>query len=189
MVAKIVTFTRAEEEGFSMGFGGSVQPNGPVSSAGDVSLSNPAEAEVLTYNGTTSKWSNRVLPAGVKGDAGDIAPTNGTGSVTTWNGTSTYDLSAWVVPGTYHRTVTNDITIGTLPAPSSSISGTLTLILRHTTSNSTAFSITWPSTVYVDADQDNSFTSTAGYYTVYHLFWTGLKWALSKQGDFNFSDL
>ncbi|MFZ1250015.1 MAG: hypothetical protein WAR37_01005 [Candidatus Microsaccharimonas sp.] len=160
-----------------------------ISSSYDAALSNPAEADILSFDAITGKWVNRPAVTGAKGDAGDIAPTNGTSSVTTWNGSTSYDLSAWTVPSTYHRTVTNNITIATLPVPSSAISGTLTLVLRHTTSNSNTFTVTWPATVYVDADQDNAFVSTAGYYTIYHLFWTGLKWALSKQGDFNFSDL
>ncbi|MFZ1301369.1 MAG: hypothetical protein WAQ27_02190, partial [Candidatus Microsaccharimonas sp.] len=155
---------------------------GLIKAGTNVTVAYDDTAGSLTISSTASG-------SGTKGDPGDMAPTNGTGSVTTWNGSSSYDLSTWTVPGTYHRTATNNISFSALPAPSASVSGTLTLVLRHTTSNSNAYTVTWPASVYLDPEQDNTFTSTAGYYTIYHLFWTGLKWSLSKQGDFNFSNL
>lgn len=48
-----------------MGFGGSGgSGGGAISSATDVALSNPANNEVLQYNGTTGKWSNGTAAGG-----------------------------------------------------------------------------------------------------------------------------
>lgn len=43
-----------------MGFGGSGGGSGSVSGSSDVALSSPVTDQVLTYDGTTSKWKNKV---------------------------------------------------------------------------------------------------------------------------------
>lgn len=48
-----------------MGFGGSSGGSGSVSGSSDVALSAPATDQVLTYDGTTSKWKNKAAASGV----------------------------------------------------------------------------------------------------------------------------
>lgn len=47
-----------------MGFGGSGGGGGALSSATDVALSNPANAESLVFDGATGKWKNSTVAGG-----------------------------------------------------------------------------------------------------------------------------
>lgn len=53
-----------------MGFGGSGGGSGSIATSSDVSLSNPADSQVLTYDSATAKWTNQP-PAG-GGNAGEV---------------------------------------------------------------------------------------------------------------------
>ncbi len=170
-----------------MGFGGTSGGSGSISSAADAALNNPIEANVLSYNATSQKWVNRTISGGAKGDNGDLAVTISPTSTVVWNSAgSPYDISSLAFPSTIHRVISTNITISTFPAPASSVSGTLSFVFKLSSSASSSYTITWPTDVYKDANQDFSLTSSPGEFTIFHAFWTGSKWTLTKQGDYDF---
>lgn len=168
-----------------MGFGGG---GSGIGSAIDVALSNPADSNVLSYRGSDSKWVNKVVPAGAKGDNGDLAVATSAGTAVVWNTAgSPYDISGLAFPNTIHRVISGNFIISALPVPSSTVSGTLSFVFKLSTSASSSYTITWPSGVYIDPAHNTSFTSDPGNFTIYHLFWIGTRWTLTKQGDYNFA--
>ena len=98
-----------------MGFGGSGGGGGgSISAASDVALNNPLNNNVLSYNSTTSKWTNSTVPTVVPEDWG-ILPS------IYWDGDS---WPARVVPSGYSGPVVWDsATDPTATVPASSIAG------------------------------------------------------------------
>lgn len=147
----------------------------------NISLAHDDANNTLTISSTGGSGQ------GEKGDPGDLTPTVGvTTAPSSWSGS--ISASGITFPATYHRILAGNTTITALPTPSAEISGTITFVLRlPTTAPSSGYTLNWPSSVYKDSGQDLAMTKTAGYHTIFHLFWTGNKWTLSKQGDYNLS--
>jgi hypothetical protein len=148
----------------------------------NITVTHDDAANTLTIDSTGGSGE------GQKGDPGDLSPTVGVSSPSTWAGT--FSGAGLTFPATYHRVLGANATLTALPTPSATISGTLTFVIRLATSAPAAgYTITWPSSVIKDPSQDYAVTKTAGYHTIFHLFWTGSKWTLSKQGDYNLSGM
>lgn len=47
-----------------MSFGGGGSGGGDLSGLGDVALSNPQDAQILSYDAAAAKWENQSIPSG-----------------------------------------------------------------------------------------------------------------------------
>lgn len=106
---------------------------------------------------------------GDKGDIGDLAPaTSGT-----WTGT--VSLGSGQLPSTNVKTLSGNVTINAMPSPSSTISGTITLVLKQAASGG-PYTVTWPTLEWANDAPAPVMPTAVNSELIVHLFWTGVSW-------------
>ena len=105
---------------------------------------------------------------GIQGEAGDMVPVAGPAPVT-----GTINVTTEMLPSTRIWNLTGNVTL-TLPTPSATKSGTITLILKQdATGNRT---VTWPASIkWTDAIVQQPATAPNSTSAI-HLLWTGTEW-------------
>lgn len=148
--------------------------NGPANtlSIGTVTTGAPGSSASASISGSApSQTLGLTIPrgdVGAQGNPGDLVATAGPANVT-----GSVDLTGVTFPSTRIWTLTGNVTL-TLPTPSSTSSGTFTLVLTQDTTGSRT--ITWPAAVkWPDgiAQQPAAAVNTV---SVIHLLWTGTAW-------------
>lgn len=111
-----------------------------------------------------------LLAAQSSGDQTNVTAANWIGNVET---TSTMEF-----PGTHRRTLTGNAVLMTLPAPASSISGTLSIRIFQPTDGPGTYTFTWPSIIKWGYGKLAPTAPTRpGGYIIVHLFWDGSFWS------------
>lgn len=106
-------------------------------------------------------------------------------SVTAANWTGTVSAAALEFPGTHRRAITGNTTISALPAPASTISGSLTFELIQSSSGTGTYTVTWPSAVKWGYGKNAPVVPTRlGGYIIVHLFWDGTQWSGVVQDEY-----
>lgn len=113
---------------------------------------------------------------GDKGDPGDLTPA----AVGAANGS----MSFGSIPLTATRVFSGNVTSVSLPTVSSSVSGTITLILKQAASGG-PYTITWPSNItWAGGAPAPAMPTAANARLAVNLFWTGQEWLGMVGGTF-----
>jgi hypothetical protein len=134
-------------------------------------------------------------PAGPQGDVGAQGPTGATGakgdpgdltaSAQVVISTPTVSLAASLLPSTRVWTLATSATITSVGTPASTVSGTITLVIKQAASGTGPFTVTWPAGIaWAGGAPAPAMPTAANARLVVHLFWTGVEWLGAVMGTF-----
>jgi hypothetical protein len=135
---------------------------GPAGPQGDVGAQGPAGA------------------TGAKGDPGDLTPATQSAGL---NGALA--LTSGMVPSTRQWALAGNITVSISSNPASTLSGTITLVIKQAASGTGPFTVTWPAGIaWAGGAPAPVMPTAASARLVVHLFWTGVEWLGAVMGTF-----
>lgn len=136
--------------------------------------------DVSEINGSETAASWLITPSGPRGYNGDLTPVT---SGINWSGT--YSGTSLAFPGTHRRVLTGNSILSSVPTPSSTVAGTLTIELIQQSAGTGNYTITWPTNIkWGKGKSPAAAPSGAGCYSIYHFLWDGVRWSAVLQDEY-----